>query len=78
LRAAFFILHNTGLANACDWNHHSSVTLTDYWQDSDQQDWKIKAYTNGKAIAILYVKNIGHVEVKKQDLFLDGFLFRAA
>jgi hypothetical protein len=77
LRAPFFILHNTGLAHSCDWNHHASITLVDYWQDADQQDWKVKAYTNGKTIAILYVKNIGHVEVKKQELFLDGFHFKA-
>ena len=52
--------------------------MEDYWQDGDQQDWKVKGYADGKTMAILYVKNIGRVEVKKQDLFLDGFHFKAA
>jgi len=78
LRAPYFILHNTGLGQASDWNHVSSIALVDYWQDGDQQDWKVKGYANENTLAILYVKNIGHVEVKKQDLFLDGFHFKAA
>jgi hypothetical protein len=78
LRAPFFILHSTGLSHSSDWNHLSSITMVDYWQDCEREDWKVKGYTNGKTIAILYVKNIGHVEVKKQDLFLDGFHFSAA
>ena len=78
LRAPYFILHNTGLSQTADWNHLSSIVLEDYWQDGNQQDWKVKGYADGKTMAILYVKNIGHVEVKKQDLFLDGFHFKAA
>jgi hypothetical protein len=77
LRAPYFILHNTGLTQATDWNHVSSIAMVDYWQDGEKQDWKVKGYANGNTLAILYVKNIGHVEVKKQDLFLDGFHFKA-
>jgi hypothetical protein len=78
LKAAYFILHNTGLSETKDWNHLSSIVMEDYWQDGEQQDWKVKGYADGKTMAILYVKNIGHLEVKKQDLFLDGFHFNAA
>ena len=78
LRAPYFILHNTGLSETKDWNHLSSIVMEDYWQDGNQQDWKVKGYSDGKNMAVLYVKNIGHVEVKKQDLFLDGFHFKAA
>src|SRR3982751_3570565 len=31
LRAPYFILHNTGLSEAYDWNNHSTVVLEDYW-----------------------------------------------
>ena len=78
LRGPFSILHNTGMHDDADWNSETTSTIVDYWQDCSKKDWKVKGYTDGKTLAVLYVKNIGHVEVKKQDLFLDGFHFKAA
>lgn len=71
LRQPFNALYNTGVnfypnAQAC-------VTMIDYWQDENQLDWKVKGYTNGKTIAVLYVKNINDIAVEKQDEFLDSF-----
>lgn len=77
LRGPFYIFHNTGVHDDADWNSETSKTIVDYWQDSSKKDWKVKGYTNGKTLAVLYVKNIGHVDVKKQDLFLDSFHFNA-
>ena len=51
------------------------VTLADYWQDDFGTDWKIKGYTNGKIVALLYVKNISNAPVKEHDDFLNGFHF---
>ena len=51
------------------------VTINDYWQDEMGTDWKIKGYTNGKTIAVLYVKNISDSLVDEQDTFLNGFKF---
>jgi hypothetical protein len=51
------------------------VTLSDYWQDEEGTDWKIKGYTNGKIIALLYVRNISNAPVKEHDDFLNGFRF---
>ncbi len=78
LKGPFYILHQTGLQKDVDWNTISSRTLVNYWQDGDKTDWKIKGYTNGKFIAILYVKNITQLDVGQQDLFLDSFHFQAA
>ena len=78
LKTPFFILHQTGQQKDMDWNTVSSRTLVDYWQDREQVDWKVKGYTNGRYMAVLYVKNITDLEVKKQDLFLDSFHFHAA
>jgi hypothetical protein len=75
LRGPFYILHNTGLIDDADWNSETTTTIVDYWQDYNKKDWKVKGYTDGKTLAVLYVKNIGHVDVKKQDLFLDSFHF---
>lgn len=51
------------------------ITLTDYWQDEEGVDWKIKAHTNGKIVAVVYVKNISAAPVKEHDAFLNGFRF---
>jgi hypothetical protein len=51
------------------------LTITDYWQDDAGTDWKVKGYTNGKIIAVLYVKNIGDTTVQNHDAFLNGFRF---
>ena len=78
LRGPFYILHSTGLHDEADWNSETTTTIVDYWQDCNKKDWKVKGYTDGKTLAVLYVKNIGHVDVKKQDLFLDSFHFGQA
>jgi hypothetical protein len=78
LKRSFYVLHNTGLQAGTDWNSPLSKSIVDYWQDEDQKDWKVKGYTDGSTMAILYVKNITQIEVRQQDLFLDSFHFKAA
>ena len=51
------------------------LSITDYWQDENGIDWKVTGHTNGKTIAVLYVKNIGSSPVKEHDAFLSGFRF---
>ena len=51
------------------------ITVEDYWQDDAGTDWKLNGYTNGKTIAVLYVKNIGTSSVAEHDAFLNGFRF---
>lgn len=77
LKDPFFVLHETGVQADTDWNSIYTRTLVDYWQDTENKDWKVKGYTNGHFLAVLYVKNISQVEVRKQDLFLDSFHFRS-
>jgi hypothetical protein len=78
LRGPFFVFHQVGQEKAKDWNQESSLTLVDYWQDARGRDCKVKGYTDGNTLAVLYVKNIGEVEVTRQDAFLDSFHFCAA
>jgi hypothetical protein len=56
----------------------NQLTITDYWQDQSGIDWKVQGYTNGKMVAVLYVKNIGDTTVKNHDAFLNGFRFSVA
>ena len=78
LKGPFYILHNIGLKNSVDWNSTTSRVFVDYWQDAYQKDWKLKGYTDGNVMAVLYVKNISEVTVEKQDLFLDSFHFKGS
>ena len=77
LKLPFNVLHSIGAQESPDWNNTTSKTITDYWQDEAGTDWKVKGYTDGRTIAVLYVKNIGQADIKKQELFLDGFHFNA-
>jgi hypothetical protein len=76
LRKPFYALYNTG-ADMCEYSGYKEecVKIIDYWQDEYQLDWKVKGYTDGQTIAVLYVKNITALNVEKQDEFLDSFYF---
>jgi len=75
LRGPFYIFHSVGHEAAADWNHAGSASLVDYWQDAVGVDCKVKGYTDGQFLAVLYVKNIGEADVTKVDAFLDSFHF---
>lgn len=75
LHGPFFIFHSIGLTRDADWNSSVTCALVDYWQDAGGADWKIKGYTDGKSIGILYLKNIAKTDVVLQDKFLDSFHF---
>jgi hypothetical protein len=77
LKGPFFIFHSLGHQEDQDWNHTSSSTLVDYWQDAAGRDCKVKGYTDGKILAVLYVKNISEIDVAKQDAYLDSFHFKS-
>lgn len=77
LKGPFYVFHNTGNETSADWNQPDSVALVDYWQDAGGVDCKVKGYTNGRMLAVLYVKNIGAAEVTMQESFLDSFHFGA-
>ncbi len=49
--------------------------MIDYWKDKDGLNWKIKGWTNGKYICVLYVYTKSEVPETKANVFLDGLLF---
>ncbi len=74
LRRPFQALYNTGIDLCRDWNHSKDwVKMVDYWQDENNLDWKVKGYTDGQIVAVLYVQNINEISVEAQDEFLDSF-----
>ena len=72
IRKPFGIFYNTGTFTE---RGGDAVTLSDYWQDEEEVDWKVKGYSNGKIIAVLYVKNINNALSKEHDAYLNGFRF---
>jgi len=72
VRKPFKIVHHLPMEME---KQNGKVSLAGYWQDQKGGDWKVKGYTNGKTIAVLYVKNIGASNVKDDDNFLNGLKF---
>lgn len=50
--------------------------VIDFWRDEKNNEWKIKGWTDGKIITMMYVYEKGKLEYQpKQDVFLNGFRF---
>lgn len=46
--------------------------IVDYWEDGEKNNWKIKAWTDGKCIGFLYVYSKKALQEPRVNLFLDG------
>lgn len=53
----------------------STRGLYDSWEDVDKHKWKVKAWTNGKFICILYMHSASELPDKKAEVFLEGVRF---
>lgn len=49
--------------------------VTDYWEDKDKNNWKIKGWTDGKYIAVLYGYSAKELDETKLNIFLDSLKF---
>ena len=56
-------------------NDENTRGVIDYWEDSDKNNWKIKGWTNGKYIGILYVDSPKELPELKLNIYLDSFRF---
>jgi hypothetical protein len=54
-------------------NNENTRGLLDYWKDREKNNWKIKGWTDGKFIAVLYTYSLKLLPEPKVSLFLDGF-----
>ena len=70
LHQPFSILHQTGMEEKTV--NDGDLTITDYWQDKGNRDWKVKGWTNGQVVAVLFVSNISEMAVCNQDRFLES------
>ncbi len=49
--------------------------IFDTWEDGDNNKWKLRAWTNGYFICVLYVYSPKELPEKKTELFLNSLLF---
>jgi hypothetical protein len=48
--------------------------IIDYWKDEARNDWKIKGWTDGKIISVLFARGKKQLPETKVNVFLDGIL----
>lgn len=74
LRNSFDITHALGYGKGHRLNNNENTRgIMDYWEDNDNNNWKIKAWTDGKFIGFLYAYSKKELPEQKINLFLDGF-----
>lgn len=56
-------------------NNENSRGIIDYWEDAQKNSWKVKAWTNGKFIGVLYAHAEKDLPETKVDVFLNGLRF---
>ncbi|MES1218659.1 MAG: hypothetical protein ABUT20_24360, partial [Bacteroidota bacterium] len=53
-------------------NNENTRGIIDYWTDDENENWKVKAWTDGKFITVLYVYSNKELPEAKVNVFLDG------
>lgn len=76
LKGSFNIVKSAGYGKGHKLANNEKIRgVLDYWEDGDKNYWKIKAWTNGKIIAVLYGISLKELPEQKLNLYLDGFRF---
>ena len=55
--------------------NHTVKGIHDTWEDVDKNKWKIKAWTDGNFIVVLYMHSDKEMPDKKTETFLNGLRF---
>lgn len=53
-------------------NNENTRGVIDYWEDSEKRNWKVKGWTDGKFIAVMYAYSRKELPEQKVNIFLDG------
>lgn len=53
-------------------NREDTRGILDYWEDKDKANWKVKAWTDGKFIGVMYAYSNNELNETKINLFLEG------
>lgn len=76
LKGVFKISKSTGYGKGHRLNGNESTRgIIDYWEAESKENWKVKGWTNGKFIVVLFAYSVQELPVTKVNAFLDGLVF---
>lgn len=74
LKEGFDIIQTSGYGRGHFLNNNENTRgIIDYWGDKKKQNWKIKAWTDGKIIGFLYVFSKKQIPEGMANVYLDSF-----
>jgi hypothetical protein len=77
MKADFSVTDSAGYGRGLQLSNNPNTRgVLDYWKDSESNHWKIKAWTDGKFIAILYAVGKTELPEQKVNVFLEGIRFK--
>ena len=76
LKLNFEIISATGYGKGHLLNGEDNTRgVLDYWTDADKNAWKVKGFTDGKQIAVLYAYSNKPLPEPRINVFLESFRF---
>lgn len=77
LKADFSVTDSAGYGRGHRLNQNENTRgVIDYWKDSEGNNWKIKAWTDLKFVAILYALSKTELPEQRVSVFLEGIRFK--
>ena len=74
LKADFHVKSAAGYGKGHILNKNEKTRgIIDYWKDTENINWKVKAWTDGSYIGVLYANSPKELPESKVNVFLDGF-----
>ena len=76
LKGSFDITKSAGYGKGHHLNNNENTRgILDYWEDKELNNWKIKAWTDGRYIGFMYAYSKKELPETKVNVFLEGFRF---
>lgn len=76
LKGQFNIRQSAGYGKGMHLNNRQDIIgIVDYWQAENKEQWSLQGWTDGKIIAVLYVKGKERADYNKQQVYFKGFRF---
>ncbi len=74
LKQSFAITKAAGYGKGHRLNKNADTRgVLDYWEDKEKNNWKVKAWTDGKFIGVLYAFSKKELPEQRVNVFLEGF-----
>lgn len=76
LKLSFEIASAAGYGKGHQLNNNENTRgIVDYWTDKEKENYKVKAWTDGNFIGVLYAKSKKEIPETKVNVYLDSFRF---